>query len=299
MPLLECATSPGQAPHPVGVPGRRRGRTNNDSHRGLARGRDENRRSARWAAVLRHRGVHTHRVKSDPELVSAAHLNYIGSFRKLAEHSSTGEIRSVHPVFAFVTGLPIPLFNGCVVVEPPTALQLRTALVWLRERGVPYQVSIVEQLAPDLNDLVAAHGLVRDPAPYPGMVLHPIPVPPDPAPGVTVTPGMEPGLADYLPRSLASDPDVRVFTARLDGRPVGTSIAIRTGEVAGVYGVGTAPEARRRGVGTAASWAAVAAGRAWGCDTIVLQATEMGLPIYERMGFRTVVRYITFSSGGG
>jgi hypothetical protein len=43
----------------------------------------------------------------------------------------------------------------------------------------------------------------------------------------------------------------------------------------------------------------VGAGRAWGCDPIVLQATEMGLPIYERMGFRTVVRYITFRSGGG
>lgn len=238
-------------------------------------------------------------MKPDSELVSAAHLNYIGSFRKLAEHSSNGEIRSERPVFAFVTGLPIPLFNGCVVTDVPTAMQLRMALEWLSGRRVPYQVSIVEELVPDLHEVVATQGLARDPAPYPGMVLHPIPEPPDPAPGVTVTPGIERGLADYLPRSFASDSDVRVFTARLDGRPVGTSIVIRTGEVAGVYGVGTVPEARGRGVGTAASWAAVAAGRAWGCDTIVLQATEMGLPIYERMGFRTVVRYITFSSRGG
>jgi GNAT superfamily N-acetyltransferase len=115
---------------------------------------------------------------------------------------------------------------------------------------------------------------------------------------VTVVAGTEPGLADYLPRSFATDPDVRVFTARLDGRPVGTSIAIRTGEIAGLYGVGTLPDARRRGIGTAASWAAVSAGRRWGCDPIVLQATELGLPIYERMGFRTVVRYITFRSDG-
>lgn len=235
-------------------------------------------------------------MRSDSELVSLAHLNFIGSFRKLAEHSPNGEVRSERPVFAFVTGLPVPLFNGCVVVEHTTAARLRTALAWLNERAVPYQVSIVEHLAPELDDILSAHGLLRDPTPYPAMVLHPIPKPPEPAPGVSVVPGIQPGLADYLPLSFASDPDVRVFTARLDGRPAGTSIAIRTGEVAGVYGVQTTSESRRRGVGTAATWAAVGAGRAWGCNTSVLQATQMGIPVYERMGFRTVVRYTTWHS---
>jgi len=76
--------------------------------------------------------------------------------------------------------------------------------------------------------------------------------------------------------------------------PWGGSVAIRTGDVSGVYAVGTIARARRRGIGTAASWAAVAAGRAWGCDTIVLQASEMGLPIYRAMGFRTIVSYSEF-----
>jgi hypothetical protein len=242
---------------------------------------------------------HTRGVKPESELVAAAHLSFIGSFAKLVEHSSNGELRSPSPVFTFVTGLPIPLFNGCVVTEPTAEAELDAALVWLDRRRVPYQVSIAEPLAPHLNDVVTVHGLQVAPAPYPGMVLHPVPESPDPAPGVTVVAGTAPGLLDFLPPSFATDSDVRVFTARLDGVPVGNSIAIRTGEVAGVYGVGTRPQARRRGIGTAVSWAAVGAGRAWGCDPIVLQATEMGLPIYERMGFRTVVRYITFRSGGG
>ena len=43
------------------------------------------------------------------------------------------------------------------------------------------------------------------------------------------------------------------------------------------------------------TWAAVDAGRAWGNDSIVLQSSEMALPMYEAMGFRTIVRYVTFS----
>ena len=31
--------------------------------------------------------------------------------------------------------------------------------------------------------------------------------------------------------------------------------------------------------------------RAAGCDVAILQASEMGRPIYERLGFRTVVEY--------
>jgi GNAT superfamily N-acetyltransferase len=132
-----------------------------------------------------------------------------------------------------------------------------------------------------------------------------------PAPGVAGVAVAAAGLAEYLDvcvrgglaperaarlfsPAFAADPDVRLFAARLDGRPAGTAVALRTGDVAGVYAVSTLAPARRRGIGTAATWAARAAGRAWGCDTIVLQASAIGLPVYAAMGFRTVVSYATF-----
>ena len=105
-----------------------------------------------------------------------------------------------------------------------------------------------------------------------------------------------PELAGRLySEAFAADPDVQLFTARLEGRAVGAAAAIRTGNVSGVYAVGTLPVARRRGVGTAATWAAVAAGRAWGCDTVVLQSSEIGHSVYRAMGFRTVVSYADFT----
>lgn len=250
-------------------------------------------------------------MKSDPELVDAANLSFVGSFRKLVEHCAEGDLREVGGVFAFATGLPLSLFNGCVVVEPTTASELDGALTWIGKRGLPYRVFIDEERAPGLAGVPLARGLEREPWPYPGMVLHPVPESPPPAPGVTVVPvtranfaehldvrvesGMPPELARRLfSEPLAADADVQLFTVRLEGRAVGAAVAIRTGDVAGVYAVGTLTVARRRGVGTAATWAAVAAGRTWGCDTVVLQSSEMGHSVYGAMGFRTVVPYTNF-----
>jgi GNAT superfamily N-acetyltransferase len=250
-------------------------------------------------------------VKTEAELAAVANLNFIGSYRKLVEHSSDGAIRERGGVFAFATGVPVALFNGCIVTEPVTPADLDAALDWIDRRGSPYLVLIDEKYAPGPGDVAIAHGLVREPATYPGMVLHPVSGVPSPPAAVTVVQVSGAGLAEYIgvcveagmppelarrvyPPAFAADPDVQLFTARLDGRPVGTSMAIRTGEVAGVYAVGTLPGARRRGVATAASWAAVVAGAAWGCDTIVLQSSEMAFSLYSAMGFRTVVSYTAY-----
>ncbi len=36
-------------------------------------------------------------------------------------------------------------------------------------------------------------------------------------------------------------------------------------------------------------------GASAGCDVATLQASEMGYPIYERFGFRTVVEYMGYA----
>jgi GNAT superfamily N-acetyltransferase len=251
-------------------------------------------------------------VRSESELVSAANENFVASYRKLVEHCLDGETRVVGGVFAFVTGLPFSLFNGCVVVEPTTPEELAAALDWVGGRVVRHRAWIAAELVPGLAHVPAAYGLEREPEPYPGMVLHPLPAPPAPSIGVTVVPVAEAGLDEYLrvcieggaapdvarrmfSPAFARDPDVRLFIGRLQGRAVGTSVAIRSRAASGVVAVGTLASARRRGVGTSLTSAAVEAGRAWGRDTIVLQSSAMGLSMYAAMGFRTVAPYTTFS----
>jgi GNAT superfamily N-acetyltransferase len=250
-------------------------------------------------------------VNDDQDLRSAANQSYIGSYRTLAGHCPAGEILDLGGVFAFTTGLPFALFNGSVVVEAATPTQLEQAIDWVDEHGLPHRVWIDEARAPGLGEVPQRRGFVRDERPYPGMVLHPVPDPPPPSPGVEVVQIGQTNLAEYLgvtieagmpaeaarllfSASFAADPDVELFIGRLDRRAVGTAVAIRSGSVSGIYAVGTLPVARRRGVGSALTWAAVDVGRAWGCDSVVLQASEMGLPIYASMGFRTVVEYTVF-----
>jgi GNAT superfamily N-acetyltransferase len=73
---------------------------------------------------------------------------------------------------------------------------------------------------------------------------------------------------------------------RLDGRPVATATFLLAAGIVGIYDVSTVPDARRRGIGTAMTVAALQAGRAAGYEVAFLQPSPMGRNLYERLGFR-------------
>jgi ribosomal protein S18 acetylase RimI-like enzyme len=77
----------------------------------------------------------------------------------------------------------------------------------------------------------------------------------------------------------------------VNGLPVTAGLGWRTGRTIGVYNIATIPTARRRGFGEAMTARVLADGEAAGCDVGALQASSMGRPIYQRLGFRTVLRY--------
>jgi predicted GNAT family acetyltransferase len=86
----------------------------------------------------------------------------------------------------------------------------------------------------------------------------------------------------------------RAYVGYTNGQPVSVGESVRVGRTIGVYSVGTLAEARGRGYGSAMSRRIVADGADAGCDVAVLQSSAMGYPIYQRLGFRTVVEYRAF-----
>jgi ribosomal protein S18 acetylase RimI-like enzyme len=81
-----------------------------------------------------------------------------------------------------------------------------------------------------------------------------------------------------------------------NGKPVATALLFLGAGVAGLYSVSTVPQARGRGIGTAMAQEALRQGRDRGYRVGILYASQMGLPIYRRMGFR---EYFTVQQYGG
>ena len=105
---------------------------------------------------------------------------------------------------------------------------------------------------------------------------------------------VDPVVAREADRSDAPGELVR-FAGRINGKIVGTSALFDRNGVAGIYVVATVEGHRRRGIGAALTEAAVRAGRERGLRVATLQATSMGKPVYERMGFEVVSEYRLFA----
>jgi GNAT superfamily N-acetyltransferase len=81
------------------------------------------------------------------------------------------------------------------------------------------------------------------------------------------------------------------FGAWLDGKPVGyCTLFLTTGRlgIAGIWGCGVVPAARKQGIGTAITRAACEFARELGCRYAMLNATHMGETVYRRVGFEKI-----------
>jgi ribosomal protein S18 acetylase RimI-like enzyme len=78
------------------------------------------------------------------------------------------------------------------------------------------------------------------------------------------------------------------WIARVDGKPAASVVTQDHDGDCSVWWVATVPEARGRGLAPGLMRRALAAGRERGCEVTTLQATKVGQPVYERLGYRSL-----------
>jgi len=79
----------------------------------------------------------------------------------------------------------------------------------------------------------------------------------------------------------------RMLLGRLNGEAVGTNVIFNGAGVVGVYGIAVVPSARGKGIGAAITLKPLLEARDKdGYKYTALFSTEMGAPVYQRIGFR-------------
>lgn len=91
------------------------------------------------------------------------------------------------------------------------------------------------------------------------------------------------------------DPEItRAYIARLDGKPVATSLLQLGGGVAGIFAVATLPGERGKGIGTQVTLQPLIDARQRGYKVGVIEASEMGFGVYRALGFETVCQICSY-----
>jgi GNAT superfamily N-acetyltransferase len=80
------------------------------------------------------------------------------------------------------------------------------------------------------------------------------------------------------------------------GQPVAKVGLYLTARSSGIYGVATRPEARRQGLASILSLAALETAQSLGRDLAVLHSTTMAEPLYLSLGFETIADFRLFAS---
>ena len=249
----------------------------------------------------------------DQQQVRLVHDNLVRSFGVLPHHQPGGFVSVNRGVMVAATGSPVALFNQVLLVDDDVDADAFVEAARVADGAGPFwMVHLRDGVDDHLLPTVQANGL-EEVEGYPAMVLTALPAAVPDVPGLEVhrirtvaefetfveTAGGNAGtnaelVETFLGRSIVEEPDVALLLGVRDGTPVATSISIRSGDVVGVYNVGTAEPARRRGIGWAMTAAAIVAGAEPGTTTATLQSSAMAQSMYADHGFRVLFRYRLF-----
>lgn len=213
-------------------------------------------------------------------------------------------------VYAMVTGIPAPSFNGVWSGLPGPAVTVVAALLdEVCRAGVPYSLKLPPGCDEAYTRLAAARGM----QPVADTTLMALDAAGGgaaaaiPSPAGLAIQRLAPELAwrhavvaaagfgtarDIFLRAITPDllrlASVRCYVGEAAGQPVTTSLSVTLGSCTAIFDVATVPGFRGRGYGTAVTARAVADGLVAGSASCWLEASAAGLSAYRRVGFRVI-----------
>jgi ribosomal protein S18 acetylase RimI-like enzyme len=254
------------------------------------------------------------RVLTEAEITAALDESWEEYWGYYAKHNPSAWCKYWGETCAISFGIAHPLFNQVMctsdAITPAEVAEITTTM---NARGLPWMwVGKPKGEGDRLSPLLLEQGLVEIFS-LPGMVIDVLetpltPNPPDEleicevknAKGVqayndAILPAYEMPLEYGAYFSEVHDlhgyyPSfpMRAFYGVWEGNAVAGSVVFFGEKVAVIQCVGTREEARGRGFARAVVSTCVEAAQKEGYRYVVLQASDMGFPIYQKMGFRTV-----------
>ena len=248
---------------------------------------------------------HYRRRMSNAALTAQEHHLYMDAFETLTECVDCGYVDRHGGVFTAVTHSPIALFNILLVEEDDaTPDDFASAIDAIAQVGVPYSTHLRRGIDDRMRPVVEASPMERSDVTVPGMVMEPV-LDHDPPAGLEVRVGRHPDLfashcdivseafgiplelvATFMTDAFREHPQVTFYLGLVGGEPVATSFGFRRGTAVTLFNVATREAHRRKGYGAAMTMLP-----AIGAERAFLQASQAGLPVYEGLGFRSIVEY--------
>ncbi len=258
---------------------------------------------------------------SDEQLAEAVDANLSALFRAMAAVLPGGEIVEGEELSFYHTFPGNPMFKGiwgARLTDDEADSTIDDTLAWFKARNAPYVFWWTDSQTqpPDLTERLVSKGFVATLHGDACMAVNLrelAPPPPLSAELNIVEAADQKSMEDWRDAFCeASDLPLHVGQAWVDAtlavgaaecpwklyvgywneHPVATNILFAGAGVAGLYSVSTVRHMRRKGIGTAITLKPLLDARAQGYHYGVLFATEMGYPVYRKIGFRDVGRKI-------